>query len=203
MRLTLREATVCRGDFCLQASAMFFPGIHLVHGPIGCGKTTLALLLAGILSVQGGEIQKEGIHRTGLLMQFPEYQVTSRTVEQEVESWGAPAEPVLRSLHLSDLGETDPLTLSRGELKRLLFTTLLYTAPDLVLLDEPFGGMDCRERKRMVDALSESTTRITILFSHEQSRLPKPDYLWEIREGVLQAVTHNTPDTLKRTGETS
>jgi energy-coupling factor transporter ATP-binding protein EcfA2 len=185
MRLILRDVEVHRATFHLQGTGIFSEGIHLVWGPVGCGKTTLSLLLAGLLSPQKGEVQKEGIRRTGLLMQFPEYQVTSRTLAEEVRSWGAPDEPVLREMNLWDRRKTDPLTLSRGELKQLLLRSLLYADPDLLLLDEPFGGMDCRERGTMIDGISGSASRITILFSHDQGKLPRFDYLWEIRDGSL------------------
>jgi ABC-type cobalt transport system, ATPase component len=176
---------VCRGTFHLRATGTFSEGIHLVRGPIGCGKSTLALLLAGLLTPTHGEVEREEILRTGLLMQFPEYQVTSRTLTEEVESWGASVEPVLQEVDLWDRRESDPLALSRGELKRLLLASLLHMGPDLLLLDEPFGGMDCRERGDMIDRISESGARITILFSHDQGRLPRLDHLWKMEGGSL------------------
>jgi energy-coupling factor transporter ATP-binding protein EcfA2 len=185
MRLVLRGVETRRGTFHLAGTGAFFEGIHLVWGPVGCGKTTLALLLAGLLSPQQGEIQKEGIGRTGFLMQFPEYQVTSRTLTEEVGSWGIPPDPVLRETNLGDRRDCDPLTLSRGELKRLLLSTILHTNPDLLLLDEPFGGMDCQERGKLIDRISTTPSRITILFSHDHGMLPPLNHLWEIEEGQL------------------
>jgi energy-coupling factor transport system ATP-binding protein len=185
MKINLRDTEVRRGTFRFQATGTFSEGIHLVRGPVGSGKTTLAFLIAGLLPPDRGEVQKEGILRTGLLMQFPEYQVTARTIAEEVESYGAPVEPVLREMNLWDRRQADPLTISRGELKRLLLNSLLHTVPDLLLLDEPFGGMDCRERGKMIDKISGSGARIIILFSHDQGKQPCLDHLWEILDGRL------------------
>ncbi len=196
-RVVLREVEISRGSFRLQATGTFSEGLHLVRGPIGCGKTTLSLLLADLLPLQSGEVEKEGIHRQRLLMQFPEYQITSHTLTEEVESWGGVPEEVLTDLDIPDRKDEDPLTLSRGELKRLLLQTFLRTDPDLLLLDEPFAGLDCRERGRMIDALSGRASRITILFSHDTGRLPSPDHLWAIRSGLLidQKGSTGYPDT--------
>ncbi|MDD1678577.1 MAG: ATP-binding cassette domain-containing protein [Methanomicrobiales archaeon] len=185
MRIILREVEISRGSFSLYGTGTFSEGIHLVWGPVGCGKTTLSLVLAELILPQQGELQKEGIGRTGLLMQFPEYQVTSSTVAEEVESWGAPAETILLETGLPDQRDADPLTLSRGELKRLLLTTLLHTDSDLLLLDEPFGGMDCREGGKLMKRISGISSRIVILFSHDHGAVPPIDHLWEIAGGRL------------------
>jgi energy-coupling factor transporter ATP-binding protein EcfA2 len=185
LRLILEDTEIRRADFSLLASGTFSEGIHLVWGPVGCGKTTLALLLAALLPPHRGEVRTEEIRQTKLLMQFAEYQVTCATLAEEVESWGVPSEPVLKEADLAGRGAADPLSLSRGELKRLLLLTLLRTGPDLLLLDEPFGGMDCRERRKMIGKLAAPSRRITILFTHDHGILPPIDHLWEIEGGRL------------------
>lgn len=185
MRLILRNVEVKRGIFQLQGTGTFSEGIHLVWGPIGCGKTTLALLIAGLVSPEGGEVVKEGLGHLGFLMQFPEYQITSRTLIEEIESWGTSPDPILRETELGDCQDRDPLTLSRGEMKRLLLSTFLRIGPDLLLLDEPFGGMDCLERRKMIGRISTTSSRIIIIFSHDHGLLPLFDHLWEMDRGRL------------------
>jgi energy-coupling factor transporter ATP-binding protein EcfA2 len=185
MRLVLQGVEMQRGVFHLGGNGIFSPGMHLVWGPVGCGKTTLALLLAGLLSPHRGEVRKEQIERMGFLTQFPEYQVTCGSLAEEVESYGIESETVLRDTGLLDRRGTDPLSLSRGELKRLLLEAILHTDPGLLLLDEPFGGMDCQERGRLIRKIKEVSDRITILFTHDHGVLPRIDRLWEIEKGRL------------------
>ncbi|MDD1673314.1 MAG: ATP-binding cassette domain-containing protein [Methanomicrobiales archaeon] len=212
MKILLEEIEVIRGSFSLRGSGNVFEGVHLIWGPVGCGKTTLALLLAGLLVPGKGKLRKEGISKIGFLTQFPEYQITSRTIGEEVESWGADPARVLKDSDLIGREEEDPLRLSRGELKRLLLITLLMNNPDLLLLDEPFGGLDCRERRRLIQKLTERSSAITILFSHDHSIMPRIDYLWEIQQGMLlyrggmpEAISHWScpPPYLRSIGQES
>lgn len=185
MKILLEEIEVIRGNFSLRGSGNMYEGVHLIWGPVGCGKTTLALLLAGLLVPGKGKLRREGISNIGFLMQFPEHQITSRTIGEEVESWGGDPTQVLRDSDLIGKEKEDPLRLSRGELKRLLLVTLLMNNPDLLLLDEPYGGLDCRERQRLIQKLPDRSSAITILFSHDHSIMPQIDYLWEIQQGML------------------
>jgi energy-coupling factor transport system ATP-binding protein len=185
MKVSLTDIEVGRGTFSLQGTGTFCEGLHLVWGPTGCGKTTLALLLAGLLLPCRGEILREGVEQVRFLMQFPEYQLTSRTVQEEVESWGVDAQEILSQTGLAEQKMADPFSLSRGELKRLLLATLLGSGADMILLDEPFGGMDCRERQRFFTKLHGRMGKITVLFTHDHGIFPRIDHLWEIQNGEL------------------
>jgi energy-coupling factor transport system ATP-binding protein len=58
-KITLKEACGIRDRWSLSATGSFGEGIHLVSGDVGCGKSTLALMMAGYLPLSGGS------HRTG------------------------------------------------------------------------------------------------------------------------------------------
>ena len=95
MKITLDRACAVRDHWSLTASGTFDEGVHLVSGDTGSGKSTLALMMAGLFPLSGGSIGKEEITSCMLSLQFPELQVTGRTLEEECTSWGVPAEEIL------------------------------------------------------------------------------------------------------------
>jgi energy-coupling factor transport system ATP-binding protein len=195
VRVELIDLAFSRDAFVLRGSGAFDEGVHLVSGPVGSGKSTLALLLAGLLWPERGDIRRHGVLTTQLLLQFPEYHITSSTVAGEAASWGLLPEDVLALAELSGRAEDDPFHLSRGELKRLTLACALLRDPDLLLLDEPFSSLDCTAKRKACGMLEEREAGITIIFSHERAVLPRVDAIWEIEEGVL-AARGSVPDAI-------
>ncbi|NLA37986.1 MAG: ATP-binding cassette domain-containing protein [Methanomicrobiales archaeon] len=188
MRVDLEDILFSRGSFSLRGSGIFGEGVHLVSGPVGSGKSTLALLLAGILLPRGGAVRRHGISSTLLLLQSPEYHITSPTVAGEVESWGLDPADLLVQADLAGRGDDDPLRLSRGELKRLILACMISRDPDLMMLDEPFTSLDCVARQEACRMIEDRRGGITIVFSHERAILPRVDAIWEMEDGVLKAL---------------
>jgi energy-coupling factor transport system ATP-binding protein len=187
MHLALDNIRLIRDDWGLAAHGRFGQGIHLVSGPVGSGKTTLAVFLAGMMAPASGTITYEGIQSRMISFQFPELHVTGLTCADECASWGLDPEGILASAGLAGRGGGDPLKLSRGELKRLHLACILSRPADLLLLDEPFSSLDCREKERTCHRISSRREGgITILFTHEQSVLPRVDRIWELQGGVLK-----------------
>lgn len=123
-------------------------------GPIGAGKTTLALMLAGLLEEHSGRrTPPEGAGV--VLIQFPERQIFCRTVEDEV-AYGLLARGVKREeaieqsrAALEQVGmapatfaQRDPLTLSGGQKRRLMLATAAALNAPLYILDEPQSALD-------------------------------------------------------------
>lgn len=185
MRLQLNTTRIYRGDWSLAAEGTFGDGVHLVSGDVGSGKTTLALMMAGLLSPSHGTIGRDGIRTSMISMQFPEYHVTGSTVAEECRSWGLDPGSVLSELNLMEKQDKAQLTLSRGELKRLHLACVLAKKYDLLLLDEPFSSLDAREKERICGLITQRTSGITVLFTHEQTTFPRVDFLWEIQQGIL------------------
>lgn len=184
MRITLDRACAVRDHWSLTASGTFDEGVHLVSGHTGSGKSTLALMMAGLFSLSGGSIGKGEITSCMLSLQFPELQVTGRTLEEECASWGVPAEKILGGTGLEGRKDTSPLSLSRGELKRLHLACVFSGDYDLLLLDEPFSSLDCGEKSKLCTAV-EKRSGITVIFTHEQEILPRVFRIWEIADGKL------------------
>jgi energy-coupling factor transport system ATP-binding protein len=154
-------------------------------------------MMAGLLSPVAGTIVREDIVSSLISLQFPEHHITGTTVAEECLSWGLDSTSVLSSVHLMDKQDRAPLSLSRGELKRLHLACVLEKKCDLLLLDEPFGSLDASEKERVCRQISQKTSGITILFTHEQTTFPRVDHLWEIEQGQLSDCGE-MPDALFR-----
>lgn len=181
MYLSLEKVVIRHGDWSLSCDGIFTPGVHLITGRIGAGKSSLAEVMTGVAQPVEGRVVREGIGETMLSLQFPEYQITQRTVRAEAGSWGIDPERALTEARLIGMEERDPLTLSRGEQKRLHLTCILAGDHDLLVLDEPLSSLDCVEKEQVCKRLGRRGNGITILFTHEQWTFPKVDMIWEIR----------------------
>ncbi len=197
MQLTLEAVTVQRGGFSLNASGTFGQGVHLLTGRVGSGKSTLGEILGSVLEPASGRMVKDGLQSSVLSMQFPEYHITTTTILEEILSWGHDPDQVLETAGLSGRGHDDLLTLSRGELKRLHLACLILGRYDLMVLDEPFAGLDEEARYWISSHLSGRRDGIIIIISHDITTLPHIDHLWEIQTGVLTDIG-KVPDALTR-----
>jgi len=158
------------------------PGEWLaVLGASDAGKTTLCLLLAGLaphltggtlegrITVAGRDTRDHPppalADRVGLLFQESEVQLFNPTVEAEV-AWGLEnlglsaseiqtrVDKVLALLRLDHARDRAPTELSGGEKKRLALASVLAMRPELLILDEPMGGLDPVGRREVLAALS-------------------------------------------------
>jgi energy-coupling factor transport system ATP-binding protein len=185
MPLSFEDVCYTRDQFRLTANGIFEEGVHLVSGRVGSGKSTLAFLASGLVLPGGGEVHRDQIRKSLLSMQFPEYHTTGITLQEEVRSWGLDPKVILESTRLSGRGEQDLSILSRGELKRLHLGCALSCDADLLILDEPFSALDCREKRVICRRITERSHGIVIICTHEQTWLPPVDFIWEMKNGSL------------------
>lgn len=123
-------------------------------GPIGAGKTTLALLLAGLLKKHSGDLKTSG-DPSVMLIQFPERQIFCRTVEEEV-AYGMVAKGTTKSdanarahealisvgLDPSLFSKRDPFSLSGGQKRRVMLAAANVLDAPFYILDEPQAALD-------------------------------------------------------------
>ena len=185
MMISFDDVHVVRESWSLSVTGTFHEGVHLVSGDVGSGKTTLALMMAGFFSTQDGHIDKKDIKSTILSHQFPEHSVTGLSVADECISWTSDTDEILGIIGLKGRESASPLSLSRGELKRLHLACVLAKDCDLLLLDEPFSSLDCQEKVKLCDRISQKKKGICVIFTHEQNILPRVDRIWEITDGRL------------------
>lgn len=185
MELFFDRVAVSRGGPDIRVSGRFGPGINLVSGRVGAGKSTVAAMAAGLLAPGEGSVTREGIRSSMISFQFPEWQLTGNTIREEIRSWGTDEGEILLRAGLVGREGDDPLSLSRGELKKLVLTCIFGKAWDLLILDEPFGALDCSGKREICRWIEARRSSIVVLCTHEQHFLPRTDYLWEFQDHEL------------------
>jgi ABC-2 type transport system ATP-binding protein len=159
------------------------PGVTGLLGPNGAGKTTLLHLLAGLLAPSAGSVRVSGrpsfgdpsvYSMVGLVPEreaVPGY-LTGREfirVNAELQSVaGVPAavDRAIETVELTDAADRPIRTYSKGMRQRIKLAAALVHDPRILLLDEPFNGMDPRQRLHMMGLLRRMAAEgRAILFS--------------------------------------
>ncbi|MGE0151667.1 MAG: ABC transporter ATP-binding protein [Reyranellaceae bacterium] len=160
-------------------------------GPSGCGKTTTLRLVAGLERVQQGSIDIAGrrvadthLHlppeerSVGLMFQdfalFPHLSVLDNVAfglrGQSAAKREGTARAMLQQVGMGDFAAAFPHMLSGGQQQRVALARALAPQPKIMLLDEPFSGLDTRLRQRVRDdalhVLKQSGTT-TLLVTHD------------------------------------
>ena len=154
-------------------------------GHNGCGKTTLFMLICGMLPPQTGTIHlfDKPVHpnefhsEVGLLFQDPEDQLFSPSVRDDIAfgpqnlglSEAEIHERVEASLDLTGtklLADRPPHHLSGGEKQMVAIAGLLAMCPRVLLYDEPTASLDLRTRRRLIRFLQQSDETM-LLASHD------------------------------------
>jgi ABC-2 type transport system ATP-binding protein len=158
-------------------------GITGLLGPNGAGKTTLLHMMAGFLRPSAGTVQldetptwrhpelyrvvglvpeREAVYGFLTGLQF----VTAAAQLQGLDDPGAAAERAIGLVDLHDAAGRAIGGYSKGMRQRVKVAAALVHDPSVLILDEPFNGMDPRQRLHMMDLLrSMSAEGRTILFS--------------------------------------
>lgn len=168
----------------LERLSMTLPlsGVTGFTGPSGCGKTTLLRVLAGLELPSSGEIS--GIGRGDAAVLFQENRLLPwRTVRQHItdvlprERWNE-ADRWLTLAELEGEAGSRPAALSGGMARRLAVARCGALGGKVLLLDEPFTGVDAERAKRMLAGLREHGVPI-LLVSHELPVLELCDRVYE------------------------
>lgn len=164
--------------------------VHVLVGPTGSGKTTLALIMAGLLRPQQGTVRVDGIDPASkqfdrstmqLAFQFPEAQIFEMTVEKEMayglKNFGHGPDAIrqmsLWALDRVGLPEKmltrDPASLSFGERRKVALASVIAIKPRYLILDEPFAGLDWYGRHSLIDTVNALRAEglTTIILTHE------------------------------------
>lgn len=146
-------------------------GITVLRGPSGCGKTTLLRVLAGLQTLDAGEVVGLCPRETAFLFQENRL-LPWRTAAQHITDvlprsrWGE-VPKWLELVELAEEADTYPGQLSGGMGRRLALARCLALGGKLYLLDEPFAGIDPERAKRILARLRQLEIPI-LLVSHEE-----------------------------------
>lgn len=162
------------GHWALQnASGKIEAGeITALTGENGSGKSTLLLILAGILKAHRGTVAATAPQKIHLVShQMMAYQDLSAMQNLKLAATlshrgAGDIHPALRYWRIEELADKALRTLSRGQLQRFLLCRAQLTQPAVLLLDEPFTGLDHASEARLADFMRAEAKRGTaILFS--------------------------------------
>lgn len=138
-----------------------------ICAPSGEGKTTLLRIIAGLLAPQSGKAAAEG--KIGMVFQSDVLFPWATALENVMNTCGRKeAEYWLSRFGLSEDMNKYPAQLSGGMCRRAALARAVGFEPDVLLLDEPFKGLELELKKEIMDILSEYfKERIIIFTTHD------------------------------------
>ncbi len=194
------------------------PGVTGLLGPNGAGKSTMLHMIAGFLAPSRGELtvggtpswHNPGIYRTlGLVPERDSVYAFLTGAEfvratarlHKLPDPGAAARRAIEMVEMTGAQDRKISTYSKGMRQRIRVAGSLVHDPEVLLLDEPFNGMDPRQRLHMMDLLHGLGEQgRTILFSshilEEVERLSGTIQVMVVRAArrVRRLPRHQAPD---------
>ena len=176
-------------------------------GRNGSGKTTLLRILAGLQELNKGKVlidgtevakkRKEAIKKVGIIFQNPDHQIIFPTVGEELRfgltQLGLKKNEAdlkviacLKKYDKVDWFERSISTLSQGQKHLVCLLSVLLMKPRVLLLDEPFTGIDIPTQLKLEHYLS-SLKQTIIHVSHMPETFADYQRLIWMDEGVVQA----------------
>jgi putative ABC transport system ATP-binding protein len=182
-----------------------------VMGPSGSGKSTLMHCLAGLDTVDGGQISIGGtsldgmsdkgltqLRRDRLGFVFQQFNLLpTLTAEENItlplaiagrkrdEEW---FQLVVKALGLSDRLDHRPSELSGGQQQRVACARALVTRPDVVFADEPTGNLDSRSGAEVLEFLQRSARELgqtVVIVTHDPNAAAYADRVVFLNDGLL------------------
>ena len=176
-----------------------------IIGRNGSGKTTVARVMAGLIEPTDGQVRiagvdvardrKAALRHVGILFQNPDHQIIFPTVEEEI-AFGLTQMGLAKSEVAT--GVIDILArfgkghwadaaihqLSQGQRQLVCLMSVLAMEPQLIILDEPFAGLDIPTTihlRRMLDALDVTLVHIT----HDPNMVRSYDQVLWLEQGQV------------------
>jgi iron(III) transport system ATP-binding protein len=193
--------------------------IACILGPSGCGKTTLLKLAAGVLRPTTGSILIDDMEVAGpktfvppedrkIGLMFQDFALFPHMTALENVAYGLYALPrteaqnvaaaALESVGLPGKAHRYPSQLSGGEQQRVALARAIVPRPRVILMDEPFSGLDQRLRESVrAETLSllRQSRATTLLVTHDPlEALAVADHIIVMREGRI--IQQGAPETI-------
>ncbi|MCI5106638.1 MAG: zinc ABC transporter ATP-binding protein ZnuC [Pseudomonadales bacterium] len=144
-------------------------------GPNGAGKTTLVRILLGLLQPDAGRIERRSDLRIGYMPQRLALQATlpltvDRFLKLANKRQGSSIAATLQLLNIEHLAAQQMISISGGELQRVLLARALLQEPQLLVLDEPAQGVDLNgqaELYQLIGRIRAERGCAVLMISHD------------------------------------
>ena len=191
-----------------------------ILGSNGCGKTTLLKHLLGVLVPKEGSVKVFGVdpgkefskirERVGVVMQDVDEQILGPTVYDDIlfaplnngvdkKKAETMAKAVIGILNLEPIQKKIVNYLSGGEKKKVALAGALVMEPELLILDEPFTGLDPVSRRDFIRILNELNKEKGITFIvtlHEVDLVPEMTDILYLMHGHGDLSERGRPDEI-------
>ncbi|MBC7479758.1 MAG: ABC transporter ATP-binding protein [Pseudorhodobacter sp.] len=176
-----------------------------IIGRNGSGKTTLLRLIAGLIQPTSGTVRlnntdpytdrKATLAQLGILFQNPDHQILFPTVEEELafglRQQGHPdaaraVATLLATEQRSHWAKAATHTLSQGQRHYLCLLSVLLMKPGILLLDEPFAGLDLPTQTRLARRIAALPQQV-ITISHDPLAMAGADRVIWLDHGRIRA----------------
>ncbi len=213
------EVYLCGLDFVVRKGERV-----VIIGPNGSGKTTLLFHILGLLKADKGDIKVFGHdpsrnydkirEKIGVVLQDVDDQLIAPTVEDDVSfaprNYGYPqhgiehlVEEALSELGISNIRKKVCHYLSGGEKRKVALAGALVLKPELLVLDEPFEGLDPMSRKELAALLNKLNKKwgmAIIMSTHDINIVSQmADSVYVLGEGGRIMVRDTPADLFART----
>jgi len=175
------------------------PGVYLIAGPNGCGKTTLLESMVGLRQIDNGEIFVSGAnnhkdlhHHVGFLLQGTglrknltvkeEMKLIKDLFQLEIDDWS-----YLKSFNLEQYYLTKTQKLSGGIKRRIMLALLFMPDYQVLILDEPASGLDTQSRSIIWNTIKKfSKQKIIFVSDHYLNQAAQfCDYVFLMNKGEI------------------
>ena len=179
-----------------------------VIGRNGSGKTTLSRMVAGLIAPTSGAVRlgdmdpakdrKAALRTVGILFQNPDHQIIFPTVIEELcfgltqmghtkQQAHEQALAQLAQFDLTHWADAHVSTLSQGQKQLLCLMSILAMGPQMLILDEPFSGLDIPTRRQLARRLA-SYAGAVMHVTHAPEDVAQYDQVIWLDQGVIKQV---------------
>ncbi len=170
-------------------------------GPNGAGKTTLIKIVVGLLKPTSGKVSVFGenpaVERGGLVGRIAYVPEKAAVYEKmtaveylrffaALRGMGVNVRGILAEYGLTKKGDDRISTFSRGMKRRLELARALMDDPEILVLDEPFSGIDLESRIAIREAIRNSRSKLIVVSSHDLREVERiADSVVVVKEGRI------------------
>ncbi len=191
-----------------------------VLGHNGCGKSTLAKLLCGILLPADGKVLVDGLDtaheeksfeirkKCGMIFQNPDNQLVASVVEEDIafapENLGLPREEIrkrvdsaLKTVGMTEYANHATYKLSGGQKQRIAIAGVLAMSPECIIFDEATSMLDPNGRKEITAAMKRLNKEMgitVVTITHYMNEAVEADRIVVMNQGEI--VADGTPEEI-------